>query len=76
MSALILINESLPNKSCLSDHNRLISSYLKETKAYVKLHGYPSGPNNSVVLNKRVGLIFCSPFTGENECLWENFKSY
>ena len=32
--------------------------------------------NNSVVLNKCVGLIFCSPFIGENECFWENFKSY
>ena len=26
-----------------------------------------SGPNYIVVLNKPVGLIFCSPFIGENE---------
>ena len=37
---------------------------------------YSSGPNNSVVLNKCVDLVFYSPFIGENECFWENFKSY
>ena len=37
---------------------------------------YSNGPNNGVVLNKRVGWLFCSPFIGEHECLWENFKSY
>ena len=35
-----------------------------------------SGPNNGVVLNKRVDWIFCSPFISENACLWKNFKSY
>ena len=29
---------------------------------------YSSGPNNSVVLNKRVGGIFVFPFKGENAC--------
>jgi hypothetical protein len=37
---------------------------------------YSSGPNNSVVLNKRVGGIFFSPFKGQIACFWENFKSY
>ena len=37
---------------------------------------YPSGPNNGVFLNERVGWIFCSPFIGENACLWKFFKSY
>ena len=41
-----------------------------------ELNSYSSGPNNSVVLNKRVGLIFCSPFIGEKECFGGNFKSY
>jgi hypothetical protein len=36
---------------------------------------YSSGLNNSVVLNKRVGWIFCSPFIDENACLWKNLKS-
>ena len=36
---------------------------------------YSSGPNNSVVLDKRLGLVFCSPFIGENEYFRENFKS-
>ena len=35
---------------------------------YVHIDKYSSGPNKGVVLNKRVGLIFCSPFIGENEC--------
>jgi hypothetical protein len=35
-----------------------------------------SGPNNDVVLDKRVSWIFCSPFIGENACLWKIFKSY
>ena len=36
---------------------------------------YSTGPNNSGVLNKRVGGIFFSPFVGENACFWKNFKS-
>jgi hypothetical protein len=36
---------------------------------------YSSCLNNSVVLNKRVGGIFFSPFVGENACFWKNFKS-
>ena len=35
---------------------------------YVHIDKYSSGPNKGVVLNKRVDLIFCSPFIGENEC--------
>ena len=35
-----------------------------------------SGPNNSLILNKCVALIFSSPFIGGNECFWESFKSY
>ena len=35
-----------------------------------------SGSNNSGVLNKRVDVIFFSPFIGKNACFWENFKSY
>ena len=34
---------------------------------------YSKGPNNGVVLNKRVGWLFCLPFIGEHECLWEFF---
>ena len=34
------------------------------------LGNYSSGPNNIMVLNKPVGLIFCSPFIGENEGSW------
>ena len=37
---------------------------------------YSSGPNNSVVLNKRVRGTFCSLFIGENAWFWENLKSY
>ena len=37
---------------------------------------YSSGPNNGVVLNKRVGGIFCSPLIGGNACWSEDFKSY
>ena len=40
------------------------------------LDTYSSGPNNCVVLNKRVGWIFCSPLAGQNSCLWKIFKSY
>ena len=35
---------------------------------------YSSGPENSVVLNKRVGGIFFSPFIGENACFLGNFQ--
>ena len=35
-----------------------------------------SGPNNGVVLNKREGWIFFSPFLSENTCLWKIFNSY
>ena len=37
---------------------------------------YSRGPNNSVVLNKRVRGTFCSLFIGENAWFWENLKSY
>ena len=36
---------------------------------------YSSGPNNSVVLNKRVGWIFCSTFIGEKSISVEKFQS-
>ena len=39
-------------------------------------HVYSSGPNNSVVLNKRVGGTFCSLFIGENAGFQENLESY
>ena len=47
-------------------------------KLKLSLFNYSCGPNNGVVLNKRVGLGFFATFNfvGENASWWENFKPY
>ena len=49
---------------------------LSEHHEVIVLEKQTTQLNTVVVLYKRVGLIFCSPFIGENECFLGNFKSY
>ena len=90
VTLLVYIGDTIMLALCVSGfYNCLL--WFKGLKGYAKnvlktfldfldffgQHRYSSAPINSVVLNKREGGIFFSPYIGENNaCFGENFKSY
>ena len=65
-----VFKKNLDKKFKYQKQNPYKSFHILQTKKT-----YSSGPNNSVVLNKCVGLIFCSHFLGENECFSYEVKN-